>query len=349
MSDENERCSPLGLMFVTVGEAYEQLSFTYPFNCQKTRSNVVSTSNLLDHSVASFGDSERNEVEQYGVPTKILAHLLSAKGMCDTRFEIKIDNYRFAGFPKSVSHPTGQSPLIFHVVFVLLAHIPAHLVHSFQDLSRKVAIALDEEQSRCNYLADQMIPMLNAHDQNDSLEESTFITSRGDGNDPYREILHESTLAQHLRDIYTDLYYHGRVHVFINDCVEVGFCVEKRTIVHCALTPRSHEDVEKTVRRIRPYHGMLLLEETFFGPDTNPSIQLVINHCEPDRSILDISTESGLPVIQVLLVIRHLLLWARAVIIYPLCNSNVYTSATPPKPLTRMNDHILLRTYCETN
>lgn len=32
---------------------------------------------------------------------------------------------------------------------------------------------------------------------------------------------------------------------------------------------------------------------------------------------------------------KHLLLWARAIVIYPLCDSNVYTSATRPKPLNK--------------
>lgn len=36
-------------------------------------------------------------------------------------------------------------------------------------LSRKVALAIDEEQSRCGYLADQMTTMLNEHDKNESL------------------------------------------------------------------------------------------------------------------------------------------------------------------------------------
>ncbi|VDM84603.1 unnamed protein product [Strongylus vulgaris] len=43
------------------------------------------------------------------------------------------------------------------------------------------------------------------------------------------------------------------------------------------------------------------------------------------------STASGIPLLQVFLIVRHLLLWARAVVIYPLCNTNIYSSATLPK------------------
>lgn len=40
--------------------------------------------------------------------------------------------------------------------------------------------------------------------------------------------------------------------------------------------------------------------------------------------------------VQVLLIVRHLLLWARAIIIYPLCSSNVYSSAAYHKPIVRL-------------
>ncbi|KIH49911.1 hypothetical protein ANCDUO_20013, partial [Ancylostoma duodenale] len=82
-----------------------------------------------------------------------------------------------------------------------------------------------------------------------------------------------------------------------------------------------------------PYHGILLLEDVWPSPDANPSVTLLLKHCEPDRSILDMSTASGIPLLQVFLIVRHLLLWARAVVVYPLCNTNVYSSATLPKPL----------------
>ncbi|VDN41455.1 unnamed protein product [Gongylonema pulchrum] len=133
----------------------------------------------------------------FSVPTKILAHLLSARGICEKPFEIKIDNIRFAGFPKTVSNPTARSPQTFHVVFVLLANAAAHLVASFLELSRKIAIAIDEEQTRCDYLGDQMIAiaideeqtrcdylgdqmvtMLNDYDKSDSLSEGNFFFSR---------------------------------------------------------------------------------------------------------------------------------------------------------------------------
>ncbi|VDK61357.1 unnamed protein product [Anisakis simplex] len=93
------------------------------------------------------------------------------------------------------------------------------------------------------------------------------------------------------------------------------------------------------IRKIRPYHGIILLEESIPSPDSNPSVRLILKHCEPDKSLIGISNASGLPLVQVLLVVRHLLLWARAVVIYPLCSSNVYSSATHPKPLNNLSEN----------
>lgn len=333
MDDESYLNSPLGLLFVTMGENHELVSFSYPFNSDSvsaTDSAYVIPSERSNNSHYCH-EQDVKDAEQYGVSTKILAHLLSAKGMCDMPFEIKIDNIRFAGFPKTVTNPTGKSPQIFHVVFVFVANAPAHLVQSFQVLSRKIALAIDEEQTRCGYLSQQMTVMLNAHDKTDTLSDVDQYV-------PYREILQNSSLAKDLQDIFNDVCDYGMVHVFVNNCVEIGFCIETRSLLHAGLTPKSRAEIEAIIRHIRPYHGILLLEDAIPSPDSNPSVRLLLKHCEPDRSILGMSNSSGLPLVQVLLVVRHLLLWARAVIIYPLCSSNVYSSATPPKPLAKLSE-----------
>uniref|UniRef100_A0A183G0P9 GATOR complex protein NPRL3 n=1 Tax=Heligmosomoides polygyrus TaxID=6339 RepID=A0A183G0P9_HELPZ len=123
--------------------------------------------------------------------------------------------------------------------------------------------------------------------------------------------------------------------VFVDNFIEVGFCVQSRAFAHAHLTPKNRAEIDRIVKRIRPYHGILLLEDVWPSPDANPSVTLLLKHCEPDRSILDMSTASGIPLLQVFLIVRHLLLWARAVVVYPLCNTNVYSSATYPKPLKR--------------
>ncbi|CAG9530894.1 unnamed protein product [Cercopithifilaria johnstoni] len=337
MDEDRYLYSPLGIMFVTMGENHEQVSFAYPFQGDfsfSSESQSLSSSEpyqtIYAQSPRSSDERNRSDAEQYGVPTKILAHLLSARGICEKPFEIKIDNIRFAGFPKTVSRPTGRSPQTFHVVFILIAKAAADLVTSFQELSRKIAIAIDEEQTRCGYLAEQMTTILNEHEKNESLSEGQAF--------PYHEVLAHCSLTQDLRDIFNDVSEYGVVHVFLNDCIEVGFCVEQRALLHAGLTPRTRSEIEATIRRLKPYHGILLLEDAIPGHDSNPALHFFLKHCHPDQSLMSISDSSGLPLFQVLTIVRHLLLWARAIVIYPLCSSNVYTSATSPKPLSRLSE-----------
>lgn len=56
---------------------------------------------------------------------------------------------------------------------------------------------------------------------------------------PYHEVLAHCSLAKDLRDIFNDVSEYGVVHVFLNDCIEVGFCVEPRALLHSGLTPKS--------------------------------------------------------------------------------------------------------------
>lgn len=44
----------------------------------------------------------------------------------------------------------------------------------FNIFSRKIAIAIDEEQTRCGYLAEQMTVILNEHEENESLPEGNY-------------------------------------------------------------------------------------------------------------------------------------------------------------------------------
>ncbi|VBB25692.1 unnamed protein product [Acanthocheilonema viteae] len=331
MDEDHYLYSPLGIMFVTMGENHEQVSFAYPFqgdssfpSGSQSFSSSEPCGTLYAQSLRSGDERNKCDAEQYGVPTKILAHLLSARGICEKPFEIKIDNIRFAGFPKTVSHPTGRSPQTFHVVFILIAKAAADLV------ARKIAIAIDEEQTRCNYLAEQMTTILNEHEKNESVPGGQAF--------PYHEVLAHCSLAQDLRDIFSDVSEYGVVHIFLNDCVEVGFCVEQRALLHAGLTPKTRSEIEATILRLRPYHGILLLEDIIPGHDSNPTLHFFLKHCHPDQSLISISDSSGLPLFQVLTVVRHLLLWARAIVIYPLCTSNIYTSATSPKPLSRLTE-----------
>jgi len=206
-------------------------------------------------------------------------------------------------------------------------------VHSFQLLSRRISVAIDSEQTRCQYFSCQAAEMVGAHDE---VSESKQRIHRS----PFAIILDKCGLAQTLNQVFEDLTDCGTTQVLINDWIEMSMCIEPRALLYAGLTPRSRSDIERTVSRIRPYHGLLVLRNC--GPlsvDASPDVRLVLAHTQPNLSLLRLSSVTGLPLMQILYVVRHLLLWAQAVIIYPLCNSNVYTSAVTSKPcLSRVTE-----------
>ncbi|KAL3111357.1 hypothetical protein niasHT_019587 [Heterodera trifolii] len=190
----------------------------------------------------------------------------------------------------------------------------------------KIAIAINTEQQRCNYLRDQISLMQPSHDEYEALPDELKK-----GRCPYEAILEKSGLAKHLRDIFEDVCDYGMVDVFVDDCIEVGFCVEPKALCHVGLASRSAAEIEATMRHIRPYHGLLFLDESIPNPDSNPFVRRFIDEYEPSRSFEELAHLSGLPIDQVLQIVRHYLLWARAMLIYPICTTNVYANA-PQQP-----------------
>lgn len=93
---------------------------------------------------------------KFRIPVKVLAPLLCPKdGIAETPFEIKIDNYCFAGFPLRIENSAHS----LAVGFVLPGIAPSSLISSFQKLSKKIAIAINSEQKRCDYLRKQVSTM----------------------------------------------------------------------------------------------------------------------------------------------------------------------------------------------
>ncbi|CAJ0600840.1 unnamed protein product [Cylicocyclus nassatus] len=354
---------PMGILLATKGTAGDRLLFLYPpspSNSQKSESRakpLVDSISKTDRdcklktctaptSAAQLPilmtmqnakkSGEMSFPTQFILSTCMLANILSVKdSVVDAPFELKVDNVRFAGHPKKLTRASEGSSTIFSIVFVLPASVNSHLVESFQSLSKKLALAIDSLQTQRGYFAEQERIMRSALDEFEAEVSSRPESDQSFLNIPWDTIRGKSALAELLTKVFTDVGRTGVVQVFVDNFIEVGFCVQSRALAHAHLTPKNRAEIDRIVKQIRPYHGILLLEDVWPSPDANPSVTLLLKHCEPDRSILDMSTASGIPLLQVFLIVRHLLLWARAVVIYPLCNTNIYSSATLPKPLRR--------------
>ncbi|CAD6192805.1 unnamed protein product [Caenorhabditis auriculariae] len=342
----DEKDVPKCVLFVMKGDGGEKISFMHPFRnvhapeMEKPELPMASSSQgpppreksakpvLKRFNFIPSANNESILMTEFRLSTEILANILNVHlKACNQPFEMKIDNVRFAAFPRRVrpsEHKCGVSH--FSIVFALPANVESHVVEAFQRLSNKLALSFDMLQHIKGFITEQEV-ILN--------DEEQFL---GRGEDPFRKIREKSELAKILTEVYEEVKRTGNVHKYIGDFIELGFCAQSHSLSSLNVVPKGRSDIEKIVSLIRPYHGILLLEDVWPTPDANPSVTLLLKHCSPDRSILDMSTASGIPLLEVFMIVRHLLLWTRAVLIYPLCNTNVYTSATSPQPLEKMID-----------
>uniref|UniRef100_A0A915ESY5 GATOR complex protein NPRL3 n=1 Tax=Ditylenchus dipsaci TaxID=166011 RepID=A0A915ESY5_9BILA len=318
--------SPQGVILVSKDDSAERVLFMYPFTAELpvvdkeedcTKDWKKTDDNIADQTSPAICAASQNA-----------GSLLCPKeGLSGVPFEIKVDNIRFAGFPWRIENSTHS----LAVVFVLPGSAESHIVDSFQKLSKKIAIAINSEQQRCNYLKLQIQLMQPAWDEYEALTDEQKAT-----HSPYPAILEKSGLCQHLKEVFEDVCDYGMCDVFVDDCIEVGFCVEPKAFLQAGLAPKSNKEVEEIMKQVCPYHGILFLEDCLPSPDSNPFVLKFLEKYEANLSIEELSASTGLPLLQVLQIVKHYLLWARAIVIYPICSTNVYTTTPCHTSFTTM-------------
>lgn len=116
----------------------------------------------------------------------------------------------------------------------------------------------------------------------------------------------------------------------INNWIQVSFCLPQK--VH-----QSHKKgfvvdpdiIDRCLENLRPYHGLLLLAEPIdllesLPTDHSPALFRLIQMYSPLKSLNTLAADSDLTLSQVFQLAGHLIYWAKATIIYPLCENNVY-------------------------
>ena len=285
------------------------------------------------------------------LPDKVLSDLFAVKPeLCGQKFEVKINDIRFVGHPISLASSTNQITdkqskernvkelvaekpckdrmkdlLTFNIVVAVRANASHDIVNCYHECVQRVALALNCEEKRVGYLTTETNTILSAHYEDEDGEEVPA----------FDEILRLSLLASHLKLVYDELSFKGTVHLSINNWVNVSFCLPQK--VH-RLTLRHHEAVpligpqhiQKCFDHLRPYHGVLLLAtynvlKEFLPHDASPGFFRVMNVITPTKNLLEISGDSDVSLQQVFHVVAQLVYWGKATIIYPLCESNIYT------------------------
>ncbi|KFV03844.1 Nitrogen permease regulator 3-like, partial [Pterocles gutturalis] len=289
------------------------------------------------YAVNSSGDTTEDQDGDSRFSDVILATILATKSdMCGKKFELKIDNVRFVGHPTLLQHALGQvsktdpSPkremptmILFNVVFALRANADPSVINCLHNLSRRIAIVLQHEERRCQYLTREAKLILAIQDEVSAMSETTEGPQS-----PFHHILPKCKLARDLKETYDSLCTTGVVRLHINNWLEVSFCLPHK-IHYVATNFIPPEAIERSLKSIRPYHALLLLndEKSLLNElplDCSPALVRVIKTTSAVKNLQQLAQDADLALLQVFQLAAHLVYWGKAIIIYPLCENNVY-------------------------
>ncbi|KAL5018870.1 hypothetical protein ScPMuIL_004592 [Solemya velum] len=340
-SSDMSDIDPVAVILVTSGTRGDRLHFRYPYETPDIEQISAKAFGRNPYGVKVAEDcqtlkgSVANNITKEGVlvgfSSDIIAHLLGVKSsLCSKKFDLKIDDVRFVGFPILVDSnkqtATGAHQILsFNVVFVLKSSASNSVVACYHDLTKQLSVAIKHEEKRCHFLSSQVKVMISVHDDMATMPEDSIES-------PFKCILQKSQLARDLKTIYDSLCDTGVVHLHINRWVEISFCLPHK--IH--IIPSDNRDIraepetiQKCLAALRPYHGMLLLVEEqalmeSLPYDCTPALIRLIRVASPLRSLQTLALEADLSLSQVFQLVSHLVYWAKATVIYPLCETNVY-------------------------
>jgi nitrogen permease regulator 3-like protein len=267
---------------------------------------------------------------------EVLSSLFACKqNLANQKFELKINDTRF------VSHPAlleiKNSFILINIVFALQAQCSYSIVKCYYELSKRLGIGLLYEERRVNYLTKEMKTMLKIHDDTNFDHKTETI---------FDKIVQKSSLAQCLKTIYHNLSLTGLINVVLNEHTTLCFCLPQKAWNYrfserkakCGQQPLIDPDIiDRCIASLKPYHGFLLLvdpsELLDCVPPSKAKILLQLIECyNPLKSLQSMSSDSDLKLEQVYQLVGHLVYWAKATIIYPLCETNVYV-ISPDAPI----------------
>ncbi|XP_034297263.1 GATOR1 complex protein NPRL3 isoform X3 [Pantherophis guttatus] len=317
--------SPVSVILVSSGSRGNKLLFRFPFQRGPGNPAALIGTSRSRYAVNSIGDNVEDpdgdsrepcpltdEQVVSGFSDVILATILATKSdMCGKKFELKIDNIRFVGHPTLLQHAFGQ------------ATADPSVISCLHNLSRRIAIVLQHEERRCQYLTREAKLILAIQD-----EVSAMSETRDGPQSPFPHILPKCKLARDLKEAYDSLCTTGLVQLQINNWLEVSFCLPHK-IHDVASSFIPPEAIERSLKAIRPYHALLLLKDekpllSELPLDCSPALVRVIKTASAVKNLQQLAQDADLALLQVFQLAAHLVYWGKALMVYPLCENNVY-------------------------
>ncbi|XP_071108105.1 GATOR1 complex protein NPRL3-like [Haliotis cracherodii] len=352
-----EDMDPLGIFVVTSGTRGDRLLFRYPYESEDNRYTVSRVYGRNPYATRSKVAEDHHRSKSTVIPSgrnanldwfsdKILANLLAVKSsLCKKKFNVKIDEIRFIGFPMKMYHvdskpsSAGHMIITVNVVFALNAKTCTSAVDSYHDLAKQLSVTVCHEERRCQYLSTQAKIMMAVHDEVAALPEDSLEP-------PFKLILQRSQLARELKSVFDSLVSTGVVQMHINRWIQINFCLPHKIHVITVANKVMHIEpdvIQKCLTSLRQYHGILLLVEEqelldSLPMDCTPTLVRLVQIASPLKNLQTLALDADLSLSQVFQLASHLVYWAKATIIYPLCETNMYVLS--PQANTHVNSSL---------
>ncbi|XP_011179579.1 GATOR complex protein NPRL3 [Zeugodacus cucurbitae] len=227
--------------------------------------------------------------------------------------------------------PAKSQPqqMLINIVFALHAQASYSIVKCYYELSKRLGLALRFEEQRASYCTEETMLMARTHDELSSQQQPLERT--------FDAITEKCTLAQALKSIYHDLCTTGLLNTTLNQYLTVSFCLpQKAHQLHKKGSMVEPEVIDRCLRALKPYHGMLLVDYAELldcvPPRAARMLLQLVEIYTPLMSLQMLASEADMSIEHVYKMVSHLVYWGKATIIYPLCETNVYVIA-PDAPL----------------
>ncbi|XP_017138539.1 GATOR complex protein NPRL3 [Drosophila miranda] len=367
--------NPLAVILVYFDSKGDRLLYRYPYQTlgqtevateeqRKSRKRnpyaVANTDDLLQ--TPTHISAAKSQGQLQGFADDVLSALFAVKPqLCNQKFELKLNDVRFVSHPTLIPHkeqrPSNASSsislpsaggvtanpapavpssvlavkkqqMLINIVFALHAQASYSIVKCYHELSKRLGLALKFEEQRSGYLTEQTAHMARTHDeqQQQPLERTLEL------------IAERCSLAQALKSIFHDLCTTGLLSTSLNQNLTLCFCLPaKAHQLHKKGSMVDPETIDRCLRALKPYHGMLLLVDFAELLDCVPPtgarmLWQLVDAYNPLISLQSMASNADLSIEHVYKLVSHLVYWAKATIIYPLCETNVYVIA-PDAPL----------------
>ncbi|EGT45525.1 hypothetical protein CAEBREN_02242 [Caenorhabditis brenneri] len=154
---------------------------------------------------------------------------------CNDRFDMKINNQRFVGFPKTWKVRGGCTNYQILILFALKQGCDQHTAAAYQTLSNKIAVSFVMLQNYFGFLEreDKWADYADARD------------------DPLREFAKLSFMVHPLIDMYDEVRKRGNIHKYQINFVELGFCDEAHALTRLSVVPKGRQEIDDIVRKMK--------------------------------------------------------------------------------------------------